>query len=247
MQGRRIVETGHFLQGMVFTGQDEEHDYYYDNGTFCSCAVKRIDGKREGPVTIQDRTGRVIAKLVYSNDSINGNCTRNFSDYKLVCDVKDNIMHGYYWKYDKNDNIIDQGEYDHGKQKIEGDDYDNVYSSGQFDNNQYTARHETNNRNNGYQKMEENATYHIKSAYYKEGKNYWLGYRASKMDVAGVISYFYRDSNKTPYADAYDYKNSYKSLNYTTSSDRLVALAKKYYKSGAVDEDITYGSTFYLN
>lgn len=26
------------------------------------------------------------------------------------------------------------------------------------------------------------------------------------MDVAGVISYFYRDSNKTPYADAYDYK-----------------------------------------
>ena len=32
-----------------------------------------------------------------------------------------------------------------------------------------------------------------------------------------------------------------------TSSDRLVALAKKYYKSGAVDEDITYGSTFYLN
>ena len=97
------------------------------------------------------------------------------------------------------------------------------------------------------QKMEENATYHIKSAYYKEGKNYWLGYRASKMDVAGVISYFYRDSNKTPYADAYDYKNSYKSLNYTTSSDRLVALAKKYYKSGAVDEDITYGSTFYLN
>lgn len=101
--------------------------------------------------------------------------------------------------------------------------------------------------NNGYQKMEENATYHIKSAYYKEGKNYWLGYRASKMDVAGVISYFYRDSNKTPYADAYDYKNSYKSLNYTTSSDRLVALAKKYYKSGAVDEDITYGSTFYLN
>lgn len=42
-------------------------------------------------------------------------------------------------------------------------------------------------------------------------------------------------------------KNSYKSLNYTTSSDRLVALAKKYYKSGAVDEDITYGSTFYLN
>lgn len=98
-----------------------------------------------------------------------------------------------------------------------------------------------------YKKMEENATYHIKSAYYKEGKNYWLGYRASKMDVAGVISYFYRDSNKTPYADAYGYKNSYKSLNYTTSSDRLVALAKKYYKSGAVDEDITYGSTFYLN
>lgn len=54
------METGHFLQGMVFTGQDEEHDYYYDNGTFCSCAVKRIDGKREGPVTIQDRTGRVL-------------------------------------------------------------------------------------------------------------------------------------------------------------------------------------------
>ena len=100
---------------------------------------------------------------------------------------------------------------------------------------------------NHIKKMEENATYHIKSAYYKEGKNYWLGYRASKMDVAGVISYFYRDSNKTPYADAYDYKNSYKSLNYTASSDRLVALAKKYYKSGAVDEDITYGSTFYLN
>lgn len=161
------METGHFLQGMVFTGQDEEHDYYYDNGTFCSCAVKRIDGKREGPVTIQDRTGRVIAKLVYSNDSINGNCTRNFSDYKLVCDVKDNIMHGYYWKYDKNDNIIDQGEYDHGKQKIEGDDYDNVYSSGQFDNNQYTARHETNNRNNGYQKHEsqENSLHSTYSAY----------------------------------------------------------------------------------
>lgn len=50
------------------------------------------------------------------------------------------------------------------------------------------------------------------------------------MDVAGVISYFYRDSNKTPYADAYDYKNSYKSLNYTTSSDRLVALAKNIIK-----------------
>ena len=167
MQGRRIVETGHFLQGMVFMDQDEEHDYYYDNGTYCSCAVKRIDGKREGPATIQDRTGRVIAKLVYSNDSINGNCTRNFRDYKLVCDVKDNIMHGYYWKYDKNDNIIGQGEYDHGKQKIEGDDYDNVYSSGQFDNNQYTARHETNNRNNGYQKHEsqENSSHSTYSAY----------------------------------------------------------------------------------
>lgn len=83
---------------------------------------------------------------------------------------------------------------------------------------------------NHIKKMEENATYHIKSAYYKEGKNYWLGYRASKMDVAGVISYFYRDSNKTPYADAYDYKNSYKSLNYTTSSDRLVALQKNIIK-----------------
>jgi len=44
---------------------------------------------------------------------------------------------------------------------------DNVYSSGQFDNNQYTARHETNNRNNGYQKHEsqENSSHSTYSAY----------------------------------------------------------------------------------
>ena len=47
------------------------------------------------------------------------------------------------------------------------------------------------------------------------------------MDVAGVISYFYRDSNKTPYADAYDYKNSvsYTHLDvYKRQPDRYIRL-----------------------
>ena len=102
--------------------------------------------------------------------------------------------------------------------------------------------------NNGYQTLEENATLRLKGAYYKDGKSYMMGYTVSKIDVAGVVSCFYRDTNKTPHAKTHAYSASYHSLNYSSSTDELIALAKKHYKTGEVDEDIMYGtSTIRLN
>ena len=163
----RIVDTRHFLYGMVLTGQDKDHDYYSENGSEYVCTVQRIDGKREGIAIIEDRDGKMIAKLVYSNDLLHGKCTRYFRDYKLICDVKDNIMHGYFWKYDKSGNVIVQGKFDNGVAQIEGKNYENENSSGQLDNNQYAARCETNNRNSGYprHKSQEDRLYSPYSTY----------------------------------------------------------------------------------
>lgn len=101
--------------------------------------------------------------------------------------------------------------------------------------------------NNGYQKLEENATYYLKDAYYKEGTKYWIGYEAMQLKIAGTVMTYYRDANNAPHQKSKDYSKTLKSFNYDKSNVYLVSLAKKYYNTGWVKDQISYSSTYRLN
>jgi hypothetical protein len=96
--------------------------------------------------------------------------------------------------------------------------------------------------NTGYQKLEENATYYSKSAYYKKGNKYWIGYGVSKLKTAGSVMTYYRDSKSTPHQKSVDYSKTFKSPNYNKSNTYLVNLAKKHYTHW-IDEKMTISST----
>lgn len=99
----------------------KDYDYYSGNGHAYICTVNRICGKREGIAVMKDVLKNVIAELIYSNDSINGKCTRYFKDYKLVCYVKNDIMDGNFWEYDNHGNLIRWGQYINGERSVLGE------------------------------------------------------------------------------------------------------------------------------
>lgn len=90
--------------------------------------------------------------------------------------------------------------------------------------------------NNGYQKVEINATYYIKDAYYKEGNNYWIGYSAEKSAQSVSVFSYYRNKNNVPQQKTVSRNKSFYSPSYAKNDGDLVALAKKYYKTGFVQE-----------
>ena len=145
---------------MVLADQDMNYDYYYENGSTYACKVTRCNGKREGPAVMKNKDGELIAKLVYSNDSLNGICTRYFHDCKLICTVKNNIMDGCYWEYDiHNNSIISQGEYNDGIRKMD-DVYHDTNKCSAREDNQYMNGSETSNRTNrSWRNAPENNSY----------------------------------------------------------------------------------------
>ena len=101
--------------------------------------------------------------------------------------------------------------------------------------------------NTGYQKVTENATLHMKDAYYKEGKKYWLGYSVKKLNVAGTVSTYFKDKKENPHQKSKSYSKTFTTQNYNKSNDDLVRLARKYYNTGWVNEKITASQTIRVN
>lgn len=94
--------------------------------------------------------------------------------------------------------------------------------------------------NKGYQRVEENATYYTKDAYYKNNNWYWIGYSVSRMDVHLSILSYYRDYKGISHQKTYSKSNVYKSRGYNLSDQYLISLAKKYYNGKYVQENISY-------
>lgn len=94
--------------------------------------------------------------------------------------------------------------------------------------------------NKGYQRVEENATYYTRDAYYKSKNKYWIGYSVSRMDVHLSILSYYRDYKGISHQKTYSKSNVYKSRGYNLSDQYLISLAKKYYNGKYVQEHISY-------
>lgn len=105
--------------------------------------------------------------------------------------------------------------------------------------------------NTGYLKKEENATLHLKDAYYKEGKKYWIGFCTKKYVSAVTLISYFKDSNKDPVQRSKTFKKTFTGARYNYSDTKLVALAKKYYKNdattGFVTENPSISSIYRLN
>ncbi len=96
--------------------------------------------------------------------------------------------------------------------------------------------------NSGYQRVEENATYYTRDAYYKVKNRYWLGYSVSKMSVSVSILSYYRDAKGTSHQKTHSKNNVFKSRGYNLSDQYLISLAKKHYNGKYVEEHIIYPS-----
>ena len=121
MERYKILDKRYFLYGLTAMDSGEDYDYYSGNGHTYICTVNRICGKREGIAVMKDEHGKVIAELIYSNDSINGRCTRYFKKYKRVCFVTNDIMDGNFWEYNNNDSLIRWGQYIKGERSVLGE------------------------------------------------------------------------------------------------------------------------------
>ena len=104
------------LYGFDFIGNDNNGDLYRKNGQFCYLFVKYVEGKREGKAEMK-LMGKEepICILTYSNDKLNGKCTRIDDDgHKLIYTLKDDVLDGPFSEYDKNGSVGCQGEYKNG-------------------------------------------------------------------------------------------------------------------------------------
>lgn len=97
--------------------------------------------------------------------------------------------------------------------------------------------------NTGYQRVVENGTLHLKDAYYKEGKKYWIGYCAKKLYTAGTVSTYYKDRQENPHRKSRDYNKTFTSKSYNKSNTELVQLARKHYRTGWVNEKVADSQT----
>ena len=104
------------LYGFDFIGNDDNGDLYRKNGQFCYLFVKYVEGKREGKAEMK-LMGKEepICILTYSNDKLNGKCTRIDDDgHKLIYTLKDDVLDGPFSEYDEKGSLICQGEYKDG-------------------------------------------------------------------------------------------------------------------------------------
>lgn len=93
----------------------------------------------------------------------------------------------------------------------------------------------------------ENGTLHLKDAYYKEGKKYWIGYCAKKLYTAGTVSTYYKDRQENPHRKSRDYSKTFTSKSYNKSNTELVQLARKHYRTGWVNETVADSQTIRVN
>ena len=104
------------LYGFDFIGNDNNGDLYRKTGQFCYLFVKYVEGKREGKAEMK-LMGKEepICILTYSNDKLNGKCTRIDDDgHKLIYTLKDDVLDGPFSEYDEKGSLLCQGEYKNG-------------------------------------------------------------------------------------------------------------------------------------
>lgn len=101
---------------------------------------------------------------------------------------------------------------------------------------------------NGRQEIVKDETYHVKSAYYKDGSNYYIGHQAKASYIAITTINIFTDSNKNPHHDSQSHEYDVKSKNFSNDTE-LIRIANYNHTQGNpwTEEFPSYPSSVYLN